>query len=42
MPMLTYAPAVCAALFDATGVWFHKFPLTPDHVVATLRAAGVR
>jgi CO/xanthine dehydrogenase Mo-binding subunit len=42
MPMLTYAPAVCAALYDATGVWFHKFPLTPDHVVATLRASGVR
>lgn len=41
MPMLTYAPAVCAALFDATGVWFDKFPLTPDRVVTTLRAAGV-
>ena len=41
MPMLTYAPAVIAALHDATGVWFDRFPLTPDRVVAGLRAAGI-
>ncbi|MEM7339034.1 MAG: molybdopterin cofactor-binding domain-containing protein [Actinomycetota bacterium] len=37
MPMMTYAPAVAAALHDATGVWFDTFPLTPDLVRAQLR-----
>jgi CO/xanthine dehydrogenase Mo-binding subunit len=27
---------------DATGVWFYEFPLTPERVLAGLRAAGVR
>ena len=36
MPMMTYAPAVVAALHDATGVWFTGFPLTPDRVLAGL------
>lgn len=36
MPMMTYAPAVVAALRDATGVWFDTFPLTPDTVLARL------
>lgn len=39
MPMMTYAPAVVAALHDATGVWFTSFPLTPAVVRAKLRAA---
>ena len=37
MGMIPYAPAVTAALHDATGVWFDAFPLTPDRVVAGLR-----
>lgn len=41
MPFIPYAPAVVAALHDATGVWFDEFPLTPDRVLAGLRAAGV-
>ena len=41
MPMLVYAPAVVAALHDATGVWFNEIPLTPDRVLAGLKAAGV-
>ncbi len=40
MPMMTYAPAVVAALHDATGVWFTEFPLTPDRVLAGLRAVA--
>ncbi len=40
MPMMTYAPAVVAALHDATGVWFTEFPLTPDRVLAGLRSAS--
>jgi CO/xanthine dehydrogenase Mo-binding subunit len=38
MPFMTYAPAVTAALFDATGIWFDQFPLTPSRVLAGLRA----
>jgi CO/xanthine dehydrogenase Mo-binding subunit len=41
MPFVPYVPAVVAALHDATGVWFDSFPLTPDRVVARLRADGV-
>ncbi len=37
MPFITLAPAVTAALHDATGVWFDEIPLTPDRVVAKLR-----
>ena len=36
MPFMTYAPAVTAALHDATGVWFDRFPLTPSRVLAGL------
>lgn len=37
MPFIPYAPAVVAALHDATGVWFNEFPLTPDRVLAGLQ-----
>jgi CO/xanthine dehydrogenase Mo-binding subunit len=37
MPLITYTPAVVAALHDATGVWFDEFPLTPSRVLAALR-----
>ncbi len=36
MPLIPYAPAVVAALHDATGVWFNEIPLTPDRVAAKL------
>jgi len=36
MPYITYAPAVIAAVHDATGVWFNEFPLTPSRVLAGL------
>jgi CO/xanthine dehydrogenase Mo-binding subunit len=41
MPFLTIAPAVAAALYDATGVWIDEIPLTPDRVVRALRARGI-
>ena len=41
MPFMPYAPAIVAALHDATGVWFDAFPLTPPRVRAGLLAAGV-
>ncbi len=37
LPYLPYAPAVAAAIYDATGVWIHEFPFTPERV---LRALG--
>ncbi len=36
MPFLPYAPAVAAALHDATGVWFDSLPLTPPRVLEGL------
>jgi CO/xanthine dehydrogenase Mo-binding subunit len=41
MPFLPLAPAIIAAVHDATGVWFDEFPLTPERVLFGLRAAGV-
>ena len=41
MPFIPYAPAVVAAIHDATGVWFNEFPLTPDRVLAGLKGANV-
>ena len=37
MPFITYAPALIAAVHDATGVWFDEFPLTPSRVLAALK-----
>jgi CO/xanthine dehydrogenase Mo-binding subunit len=36
MPFLPVAPAISAALHDATGVWFDDFPLTPERVLRGL------
>jgi CO/xanthine dehydrogenase Mo-binding subunit len=36
MPLIPYAAAVIAALHDATGIWFHRLPLTPSRVLAGL------
>jgi CO/xanthine dehydrogenase Mo-binding subunit len=41
MPFLPLAPAIAAAVHDATGVWFDTIPLTPDRVVAALREHGL-
>jgi len=36
MPFLPLAPAVIAAVHDATGVWFYEFPLIPERVLRGL------
>jgi len=36
------APAVTAAVYDATGVWFDHFPLTPEEVLKGLLELGER
>jgi CO/xanthine dehydrogenase Mo-binding subunit len=41
MPFIPVAPAVVAAIADATGVWIESFPLTPSRVLEALHAAGV-
>ena len=41
MPFIPFAPAVAAAVHDATGVWFDRIPLTPERVVARLREKGL-
>ncbi len=41
MPFLPLAPAIAAAVHDATGVWFDTIPMTPERVVAALRREGL-
>lgn len=36
MPFMPLAPAVVAAVHDATGVWIHEIPLTPERVLKSL------
>ncbi len=36
MPYLPYAPLIAAAVFDAIGIWFDEFPLTPERVLRGL------
>ena len=41
MPFLPLAPAIAAAIFDATGVWIDSQPFTAEKVVKALRARGI-
>jgi CO/xanthine dehydrogenase Mo-binding subunit len=36
LPMDVGAPAVVAAIHDATGVWIHDLPATPERILAAL------
>ncbi len=36
MPFIPLAPAITAAVHNATGVWFDSFPLTPERVLEGL------
>lgn len=36
MPFLSLAPAITAAVHDATGIWFDEFPLTPERILRGL------
>ena len=40
MPFIPTAPAIVAAVRDATGVWFDELPLTPERVAMRLRSAS--
>jgi CO/xanthine dehydrogenase Mo-binding subunit len=39
MPFLVVAPAVIAAIHDATGVWVNDLPVTPERLLARLRGS---
>lgn len=41
MPYLPLAPAIIAAVHDATGVWIDSIPLIPERVVGALRQHGI-
>jgi CO/xanthine dehydrogenase Mo-binding subunit len=41
MPFIPLAPAIAAAIHDATGIWFDRLPMTPDTIVESLRAHGL-
>lgn len=36
LPYLPLAPAIIAAVHDATGVWYNEFPLTPERILRGL------
>jgi CO/xanthine dehydrogenase Mo-binding subunit len=36
LPMDVAAPAVVAAIHDATGVWIHELPATPERILAAM------
>jgi CO/xanthine dehydrogenase Mo-binding subunit len=37
MPFIPLAPALVAAVHDATGVWINELPLTPERVLQALK-----
>jgi CO/xanthine dehydrogenase Mo-binding subunit len=39
LPMDVGAPAVVAAIHDATGIWVHDLPATPERILAALEAS---
>lgn len=41
MPFLPFAPAVAAAVYDATGIWFDEIPLTQERLIKAFRKAGL-
>jgi CO/xanthine dehydrogenase Mo-binding subunit len=42
LPMDVGAPAVVAAIHDATGVWIHDLPATPERILAALGVTAPR
>ena len=40
MPFIPLAPALVAAVHDATGVWFDELPLTPERVLKGLQGGN--
>lgn len=41
MPFIPLAAAINAAVYDATGIWYDRIPLTPERVVSRLREQSI-
>jgi len=39
MPLVPFAPAVAAAIHNATGAWLDDLPMTPERVLAAISGA---
>jgi hypothetical protein len=39
MPLVPFAPAVAAAIHDATGAWLTDLPMTPERILAAIDAS---
>jgi CO/xanthine dehydrogenase Mo-binding subunit len=37
MPLVPFAPAVAAAIYDATGAWLDDLPMTPERILAAIQ-----
>ena len=37
MPLVPFAPAVAAAIYDATGAWLDDLPMTPERILAAIK-----
>jgi CO/xanthine dehydrogenase Mo-binding subunit len=42
MPLVPFAPAVAAAIYDATGAWLNDLPMTPERVLQAIATARDR
>ncbi len=42
MPLVPFAPAVAAAIFDATGAWVSDLPMTPERVLRAIEETRKR
>jgi CO/xanthine dehydrogenase Mo-binding subunit len=42
MPLVPFAPAVAAAIYDATGAWVNDLPMTPERILAAITEARAR
>jgi CO/xanthine dehydrogenase Mo-binding subunit len=42
MPLVPFAPAVAAAIYDATGAWVSDLPMTPERILNAIDAARER
>jgi len=42
MPLVPFAPAVAAAIYDATGAWVSDLPMTPERILASITNAKER
>lgn len=42
MPLVPFAPAVAAAIYDATGAWVNDLPMTPERILAAISEARAR